>query len=381
MVGLNNLGSTDYANVTVQALCRVAPLRDWCLTGDGGTTLPPLTAAFAELVRKVWNARAFKGHASPHEFLVACAAASGGRFGPAPPAAGPGAGGAATTSRRGRGDPVDFLAWLLNALHAELAAPPPPPGVAPHPPALAARAAAGRPSIISRCFQGALTVTTEPGTGGVPPGAPPRAVTVPFFMLGLTLPPAPLYPDALEARSIPQVPLPDLLRRYDGCRVTDDPARGRQTFRLARLPPFLILHVRRFARAGAGLLGGDAPLEKNPTVVTFPVRGLRLGEVIPLPQPTTPTATFDLVANIVHDGPASAVGAAGVGGAFKAHVRRKADGAWYEVTDLSVSDVLPQVVALSEAYVQVYERASGGEGEGEGEGERAAKRAHLMEEG
>ena len=342
----------------------------------------------------MWNPRAFKGHASPHEFLTACGSASGGRFGPAPPDAGPGPGGAAPdagAARRGRGrgggDPVEFLAWLLNALHAELAAPPRPPGAPPLPPAAAARAAAGRPSIISRCFQGSLTITTEAGTGGVPPGGPARVLTVPFLMLGLPLPPAPLYPDALEARSIPQVPLPDLLRRYDGVRVSDDPAKGRQTFRIARLPPFLVLHVLRFKRAGAaGLLGGAAPLEKNPTVVTFPVRGLRLGEIIPLPSPPGPGAAFDLVANIVHDGPAAAVGGPGgggggggggrgggrggsgpsLGGAFKAHVRRRADGAWYEVADLAVTDVLPQVVALSEAYLQVYERAREGGGGGGG---------------
>jgi U4/U6.U5 tri-snRNP-associated protein 2 len=28
---------------------------------------------------------------------------------------------------------------------------------------------------------------------------------------------------------------------------------------------------------------------------------------------------------------------------------------WYEVQDLRVSDVLPQMVALSETYLQVYE--------------------------
>ena len=76
VVGLNNLGGTDAANVTVQALARVGPLRDWCLTqgGAGTAPLPPLAAAFSELVKKMWNPRAFKGHASPHEFLVACGA-------------------------------------------------------------------------------------------------------------------------------------------------------------------------------------------------------------------------------------------------------------------------------------------------------------------
>ena len=51
----------------------------------------------------------------------------------------------------------------------------------------------------------------------------------------------------------------------------------------------------------------------------------------------------------------------------KLHVLRASEGAWYEVQDLSVVDILPQMVALSEAYFQVYERAGGGGG-GAGDG-------------
>lgn len=60
-------------------------------------------------------------------------------------------------------------------------------------------------------------------------------------------------------------------------------------------------------------------------------------------------ARYDLVANVAHEGPAA-------GGAFKAHVHRRSEGAWYEAEGLRVVEVLPQVVALSEAYLQIYER-------------------------
>ena len=204
-----------------------------------------------------------------------------------------------------------------------------------------------------------------------------------------------------------QVPIFDLLRRYDGVRVADDPRTGRRTFRLLKLPRFLILHVRRFSKNT--FLGA----EKNPTIVNFPVKGLRLGDVVPLPpggagrgktgtaaavpgrwgsrgglcgerrratrsgprpaQPHNPTfpapiisgapSRYDLAANIVHDGGVA-------GGSYRAHVQRKAEGAWYEVQDLHVTEILPQVVALSETYVQVYEAApeSGGGGGGRGPG-------------
>ena len=57
---------------------------------------------------------------------------------------------------------------------------------------------------------------------------------------------------------------------------------------------------------------------------------------------------FDLVCNILHDGKAGE-------GTYRAHVHRKAEDAWYEVDDLRVTDILSQMVVLSETYMQVYE--------------------------
>ena len=57
---------------------------------------------------------------------------------------------------------------------------------------------------------------------------------------------------------------------------------------------------------------------------------------------------YDLVANILHEGKAGE-------GAYRAHIHRKAEDAWYEVDDLRVTDILSQMVVLSEAYMQIYE--------------------------
>jgi len=57
---------------------------------------------------------------------------------------------------------------------------------------------------------------------------------------------------------------------------------------------------------------------------------------------------YDLIANILHEGKAGE-------GAYRAHVHRKSEDAWYEVDDLRVTDILSQMVALSEAYMQIYE--------------------------
>lgn len=55
----------------------------------------------------------------------------------------------------------------------------------------------------------------------------------------------------------------------------------------------------------------------------------------------------------VHDGKSPTQGA------YRVHVHRKVEDIWYEVQDLRVIDILPQMVALSEAYLQVYELKTG----------------------
>jgi U4/U6.U5 tri-snRNP-associated protein 2 len=37
-------------------------------------------------------------------------------------------------------------------------------------------------------------------------------------------------------------------------------------------------------------------------------------------------------------------------------VLHKGSGKWYEMTDLYVTEILPQMITLTEAYVQIYER-------------------------
>jgi U4/U6.U5 tri-snRNP-associated protein 2 len=259
LVGLNQLKAAGYATAVVQALQRVLPLRDFFLRlGDAdaeaaggvrGVTARalegmPLAAAFGELTRKLWLPTAFKGHVSPHEFLQAARAASDGRF-----------------AADAAADPVDFFAWLLNALHRELTG--------------GRRKAA---SVLTECLQGELEVTTRAGTGRAAGRAADLVERVPFFLLALDLPPAPLYRDSVEERvTIPQVPLAELLGKYDGAAEADEPRAGRRRFRLARLPRYLALHVRRFARNAFFA-------EKNPTIVNFPVRGLDLAASLPPPD-------------------------------------------------------------------------------------------------
>ncbi|KAK4347520.1 hypothetical protein RND71_033859 [Anisodus tanguticus] len=325
-VGLNNIRETDFVNVTIQSLMRVTPLRNFFLIPENYQhNRSPLVHRFGELTRKIWHTRNFKGQVSPHEFLQAVMKASKKRF------------------RIGaQSDPVEFMSWLLNTLHAEL------------------RTSKKGSSIIHRCFQGELEVVKEMhnrpiaekrenGEDGEHESHNIGMETsrMPFLMLGLDLPPPPLFTDVMEKNIIPQVPLFNILKKFDGETVTEvvRPRIARMRYRVTKLPQYLILHMRRFTK-------NNFFMEKNPTLVNFPVKNLELKDYIPLPAPKENEklrSKYDLIANIVHDGKPGE-------GSYRVFVQRKSEELWYEMQDLHVSETLPQMVALSETYMQIYEQ-------------------------
>ncbi|OEL22137.1 U4/U6.U5 tri-snRNP-associated protein 2 [Dichanthelium oligosanthes] len=365
MVGLNNIKETDFVNVTIQSLMRVTPLRNFFLIPENYQhSKSPLVHRFGELTRKIWHARNFKGQVSPHEFLQAVMKASNKRF-----------------QIGVQSDPVEFMSWLLNTLHAKLKS-----------------SKKKNRSIIHDCFQGELEVVKEVhrkhimekredgdelnGDAGsvveTADGTVAETSKVPFLMLGLDLPPPPLFKDAMEKNIIPQeyrqyvsflfvmtgyigilnlsvqVPLFNILKKFDGETVTEvvRPSIARMRYRVTRLPKYLILHMRRFTK-------NNFFIEKNPTLevlfamtVNFPVKNLELKDYIPLPKPKENDklrSKYDLIANIVHDGKPGE-------GCYRVFVQRKSEEAWYEMQDLHVTETLPQMVALSEAYMQIYEQ-------------------------
>lgn len=80
-----------------------------------------------------------------------------------------------------------------------------------------------------------------------------------------------------------QVPIYELLRKFDGGRVHDDIKAGRRRYRLTRLPTYLTLHMKRFTK-------NNFFWEKNPTIVNFPVRNLELRDILPVPAGAPLTA-------------------------------------------------------------------------------------------
>lgn len=62
---------------------------------------------------------------------------------------------------------------------------------------------------------------------------------------------------------------------------------------------------------------------------------------------------YNLVCNIVHDGQPGAGK-----GTYRAHVYHKGTRQWHEIQDLHVANMLPEMITLSESYIQVWERQS-----------------------
>jgi U4/U6.U5 tri-snRNP-associated protein 2 len=69
----------------------------------------------------------------------------------------------------------------------------------------------------------------------------------------------------------------------------------------------------------------------------------------PEAQRMNKNTTYDLIANIVHDGEPGK-------GTYRAHILHKGTGTWYELQDLHVAPIIPQLITLSEAYIQIWER-------------------------
>eukprot|EP00906_Rhabdomonas_costata_P017986 RCo026228 len=104
-VGLNNLKHTDYLSAVLQALAHIPELLDFYMRPFplSGSRVPLLTLRFGELLRKIWNGRAFKGQVSPHELMQAITLKSKKKFQIGHP-----------------GDPVELLQFLFRLLREEV---------------------------------------------------------------------------------------------------------------------------------------------------------------------------------------------------------------------------------------------------------------------
>ena len=225
----------------------------------------------------------------------------------------------------------------------------------------------------------------------------PRTSKMPFRFLSLELPPSPLFNDSKGSVAIPQIPVYALLNKYDGTTVTESlrgQYRERKTFKIIHLPRYLLFSIKRFSRNAFFV-------DKNPTIVSFPISNLELkpfttGSIFSKENIST---KYDLISNVCHVTPPYAVAGTSsikdgrkssstrltsstllkessaasdekanlatstssiitdplARGYYKVHLRRSAQ-AWYEVQDLSVTEILPQQIGVSESLIVSFER-------------------------
>ncbi|QPG96843.1 hypothetical protein C2857_005361 [Epichloe festucae Fl1] len=329
LVGMNNIKENDYLNVIVQALSHVPPLRNYFLLEDFSKT-SELVKRTSILFRKIWNPRAFKAHVSPHELLQEIALRSNKRF-----------------TLTSQSDPVEFLSWFLNNLHLGLGG------------------SKTRPasSMIQRTFQGKLKVESQAITARADAtdrlrfeeAAEVKVDVVRFLLLTLDLPAAPLFQDELEKNIIPQVPLHTILSKYDGRSAQEHHAQRKRYRLLHPLPPYLILHVKRFSQ-------NKFVSERNPTIVTFDARNLDVSPYVepnPAEWPPSEPIWYDLVANVVHEAVRTREDVADSGDerkTWKAQVRDRATDEWVSCQDLFVEKVQSELLYLGETYLQIWER-------------------------
>jgi len=332
IVGLNNIKANDYCNVILQVLANITPLRDFFLfpenyahishaPGSQGLAMFPLITRFGELVRKLWNPRNFKAHVSPHEMLQAVVSCSKKQF--------------QFTAQK---DAIDFLSWILNMIQLGL------------------KTDDKKGTVISKCFRGGMVMRS---TKILPAEADdkekarlrkteeyqPQLSSSKFFYLACDLPIPPLFKDEKQENIIPQVNLMQLLSKYDGKeeKVYQTYKENLvRTFQLDKLPPYLILYHKRFTK-------NTFYLEKNPTIVNFPIKNIEMSEYLTEElRARHPHPLYDLVANVVHDGEPTK-------GTYRCHLLHKGTGKWFEMQDLHVKEIEPQMITLTEAYIQVYE--------------------------
>ena len=122
-----------------------------------------------------------------------------------------------------------------------------------------------------------------------------------FLYLTLDVPPTPFFKDTQGGNIVPQIPLFDVLTKYNGVRLTDTVRAGVQSRRryvITKLPKFLVFHFARFSK-------NNFTAEKNPTIVHIPVKDLELKDQFALEGIASQEATkYDLLANACHDLPA-----------------------------------------------------------------------------
>lgn len=406
LVGIHNLDRSDAYSVLLHAFSHVPKIRDYFLLSTTNTFQPGTTApAFAQTMRQLWNGSRFVSHVAPHRLLatlkkpshkqleigVACRTllhqlhiGCGGTI-------------MAGSNKKKRKKKKQQQQQHRSSIIQETFQ-----GTIRVTTRQAKWVAAPQVDVDDR----GGSDNEDDDVKTKPPQDPASTTTVqettttlPFLLLTCDISEKPLFSDQDGGLVIPQEALLDVLRKKFTGAFVDGVQNGtpvQRKYELQTLPSTLILHLQRFVTS-------PVP-SKNPTIVVFPVKNLNLSEFLPnhnlpdvesipnlsvaelkatlartrpeLSSTTTivekddliatvtraveTAATYDLVANVIHDCPVS-VGREGRSnplqeGTYKVHVRHQADNKWYELRDLERTELMPQQIGVSESCLLVFER-------------------------
>ncbi|KAK2964343.1 putative U4/U6.U5 tri-snRNP-associated protein 2 [Blattamonas nauphoetae] len=297
-VGLNNIGENRYLNVIVHALSQVAPLRQYLIS----LTPPlketaPLLRSFSMLVQRMWNKAAFKSHVSPHDFTQCVDVVSKKEFALGVPH-----------------DAKNFIVWLLNALKAE-------------------NRVFDKSKIIDECFQGKILIST---TSSILNTSTEKLTS--FLLLSMDIPASPMVQENdMGTSEIPQMPLYDLLQKFDGEKKTPTGNEGQLSqYSIKKFPKYLIMHYNRFVK-------NQFFMEKNPTIINFPMKGLDMAEY----GLSEEHVIYDLVASVAHEGSFK-------NGEYSVFVLHKPTQKWFVIQDMTIEETIAQRVVTSTANESLY---------------------------
>jgi len=363
IIGLNDIKNNDYANVFFHAIAQVKPIRDYfllqkemsekvlkktltLLSSAQQAKMFPLRENLGELLRKMFNRRSYRAHNSPHEMLQSISYASDKKFNIA-----------------AKSDCLAFCKWFINALHLSLGG-----------------TKSSSTSVIYKTLRGKMhtwvrylpmeQLKNEKSKIQVDP---PHEDIHPFLMLTLDVPELKLFADKKTGNHIiPTTDIELLLQKYNGVQETQIKRYGKdiKCYRhLIHTPPeYLIISIDRFHKS-------VWDTQKNPTVVTFPLKDLDLTFCM---EDKSKKITYDIIANIVHDdarrdelddsrwrektrkgNARKTLDTAGKPdeGYYRVQVLHQQSDCWFEIQDVQVKQVLREEVQLSESYIQIWKRS------------------------
>lgn len=119
----------------------------------------------------------------------------------------------------------------------------------------------------------------------------------------------------------------------------------RRRFKISRLPPFLIFHIKRLKKTDFGI-------EHNPTIVTFPITSLDMKDyAYSFAAPPGTSTMYDLIGNITHESIWTPGGVEKF--VYRGQVKDFSRDRWFNIQDLIVEELEKERMHLAESYIQV----------------------------